>query len=675
MSFYSIPSLFSFISYLALSIYLLIFSLKKSESTINWLFLITSLLITFYSFSIFISKNIFNPEKAYYWIRASYFAMIYILPVLIVSIYYFIYDFFPKPFYFIFFLIEIPIFHLLLSSDFLFQGVERTFYGFRELRGEYYPAFLAVLFFFELLGIFIFLIGLKRIKNSLKKAQLLFLLYGFLSIFILSAIIQIGLPYSGNYTYYFGYFSFILFLASFLIWYLIIKYKFLGTNIIIQKGTVYLLIVSIFIFSYILLIEVLLPFKDSVFYNYLTFLKVSFLLSLIYVRYSEKIIKYFYSLLFNKEYKLERYIYNLEIQLNKYNRLLKFKQALEKNVKKIFQLSRITLQTNFPDELRSEVLQSPQELFIKDYLELDPYEIKKYSCVLKYLNEKKLSGILIFKYTRNPVGLLEFNYPNFKIFKWYEVILLSKLGRIISLKFHNIKLNEEISRKRYIEIISILHSSIIHDTKNIITYLNLFTQNIKNVKYSIKTANMMKSSLKNSYQKLQKLKNKLMFTGISSHKKQVVKIDSLIIKYIKQNYYIFKDIEISSDLKSRSEIYIDPENIKFLLDNIILNAQESILQKNIPGKIDVSTLRMKDRILIKVKDNGIGLEFKELKNLLKPFYTGKKKGLGIGLYICNKLLKQNNGDFFIKSKKNKFTEVLINFPAANKNNLLPGKAD
>ncbi len=209
---------------------------------------------------------------------------------------------------------------------------------------------------------------------------------------------------------------------------------------------------------------------------------------------------------------------------------------------------------------------------------------------------------------------------------------------------------------------SLLSSSIVHDVKNIVTNLNLFTQNIRTLKFDKKINKMMVSSLQSSLYRLQKLKNKLLFTEEMKDNGRMIKIDNFIKNYIKENLYIFKDIKLVKDLKSRSEVYIDPEKLKFVIDNIFLNAQESLFLKKEEGIISVVTFKKNKSVVLSIRDNGIGMDLNEIKNLLKPFYSLKKKGLGIGLYTSCSLLRQSNVDLFIKGKKNEYAEVIIDFP-------------
>ncbi len=74
---------------------------------------------------------------------------------------------------------------------------------------------------------------------------------------------------------------------------------------------------------------------------------------------------------------------------------------------------------------------------------------------------------------------------------------------------------------------------------------------------------------------------------------------------------------------------------------------------------------------ITVTDNGIGIEHKELKHILKKFYRIQKnniqntKGLGLGLYLVNKIILKHQGTIAFKSKLNQGTSVKILFRYEN----------
>ncbi len=81
---------------------------------------------------------------------------------------------------------------------------------------------------------------------------------------------------------------------------------------------------------------------------------------------------------------------------------------------------------------------------------------------------------------------------------------------------------------------------------------------------------------------------------------------------------------------------------------------------NLLGKIDVEILKNNEYIVIKMLDNGTG--FKDTKNVLKPYYTTKKDGTGLGLPIVSKIVNEHNGDIQFVNKS-KGAEINIYLPS------------
>ena len=88
--------------------------------------------------------------------------------------------------------------------------------------------------------------------------------------------------------------------------------------------------------------------------------------------------------------------------------------------------------------------------------------------------------------------------------------------------------------------------------------------------------------------------------------------------------------------------------VRLLLDITLLEL-ESIQQKteknpNFNKKISIEISIENDHIHFVLVDNGIGLNsFKNLKDILNPYFTTKKNGTGLGLSIVNKIVNDHNG--------------------------------
>jgi len=484
-------------------------------------------------------------------------------------------------------------------------------------------------------------------------------------IFFLSAVIQISLPFVGRYQFFFGYFSSVLFLASLLIWYLFIKYQFLGINLIIQKGTVYLFMAGLFIFAYIFLIDTLLPVRRGVLGGYFLFLGSSLLIAFLYVRYSDRIIDVFYGLFFKKERELLRKVRVLEEELDRVRGVKAYLRHLQKGVQKLFHIQKFTRDRALADGILEQVRDSREILFVRDHLELDPYERGHYSGLLDHLHRKKYSGMMVLPAPLHPVA---FRFPCKRILKGYERSALHDFWRNASQRAAALMAEEEMQDRKNVEAGSLFTSSIIHDLKNIITFLSLFKQNLSELRSTRKNEKMMRDSLKENLARLFRIKNRLLFVDKTEPGQQRIQLNPFLKRFFKENQFVFRGIKLKTDLRSGVVVQMDRENLLFVLENIFLNAAESIMACETPpksGEISVRTAVIRSRIELRIRDNGRGFSRQEISELLTPFRPAggsHQGGLGIGLYTCSRLLRQNHCELQVRGEKNQYAEIIIEFP-------------
>ncbi len=143
-----------------------------------------------------------------------------------------------------------------------------------------------------------------------------------------------------------------------------------------------------------------------------------------------------------------------------------------------------------------------------------------------------------------------------------------------------------------------------------------------------------------------------------------------ITKIVEDNIKLLKEIDRSIDInfvKPSKEIifYCDNEQINRVILNLIKNSIESIQEKSSKGtdfikKIDIEITNKNDYIRLTITDNGIGFSNTNLDNILKPYFTTKIKGSGLGLSIVNKIINDHNGNIkFIP--KDTGAKIVINF--------------
>ena len=96
----------------------------------------------------------------------------------------------------------------------------------------------------------------------------------------------------------------------------------------------------------------------------------------------------------------------------------------------------------------------------------------------------------------------------------------------------------------------------------------------------------------------------------------------------------------------------DSEQLSRAFFNMIKNSIESIQEKkddivDFKGKIDININDNVTNIEFSIIDNGLGFEKLSnninIKDVLNPYFTTKKKGTGLGLAIVNKTINDHNG--------------------------------
>ncbi|MGR3178958.1 MAG: sensor histidine kinase, partial [Candidatus Anammoxibacter sp.] len=81
-------------------------------------------------------------------------------------------------------------------------------------------------------------------------------------------------------------------------------------------------------------------------------------------------------------------------------------------------------------------------------------------------------------------------------------------------------------------------------------------------------------------------------------------------------------------------------------------------------RFEVSLCDDKGSLIIKVKDNGTGIEKEVLEKIFEPFFTTKEVGTGLGLSIVYGTIQEHKGTIVCESEAGKWTAFTITLPVA-----------
>ncbi|MEA3505779.1 MAG: ATP-binding protein [Bacteroidota bacterium] len=129
-----------------------------------------------------------------------------------------------------------------------------------------------------------------------------------------------------------------------------------------------------------------------------------------------------------------------------------------------------------------------------------------------------------------------------------------------------------------------------------------------------------------------------------------------------KNNIIQKSITVHNDVSTDTVGFFDKNMIITVIRNLISNAIKFTDKK---GVIEISDRIDNGKIIITVKDNGVGINAENLKNIFvadkqtKSKGTANESGTGLGLLICKDFVEQNGGKLTVKSELTKGSEFIF----------------
>ncbi|MCX7856752.1 MAG: ATP-binding protein [Deltaproteobacteria bacterium] len=127
------------------------------------------------------------------------------------------------------------------------------------------------------------------------------------------------------------------------------------------------------------------------------------------------------------------------------------------------------------------------------------------------------------------------------------------------------------------------------------------------------------------------------------------------------NQISLQNIEVIKDYSDIPFITADPQQMRQVLLNVLMNACEAMPNG---GKLKVKTgfLAQEEKVFVEIEDTGVGIEKELLDKIFDPFFTTKEKGTGLGLSVVYGIVNAHKGDLKVESKKGEGTKVTIRLP-------------
>jgi len=111
-------------------------------------------------------------------------------------------------------------------------------------------------------------------------------------------------------------------------------------------------------------------------------------------------------------------------------------------------------------------------------------------------------------------------------------------------------------------------------------------------------------------------------------------------------------------------VNLDNDHIREIINNLVENA----IKYTTKGKIIIDITADEERVIISVKDSGIGIPAEDMVHLFQKFYRVDNKatrsvgGTGLGLYLCRRLAEMMGGSIWVESIFNNGSTFFLELP-------------
>lgn len=234
--------------------------------------------------------------------------------------------------------------------------------------------------------------------------------------------------------------------------------------------------------------------------------------------------------------------------------------------------------------------------------------------------------------------------------------LLEAMGRQIALCVRSFRLGDELAVAREMEVLGRFAALVMHDLKNQVYALSLLVDNARDYIGEPDFQRDLVETLTNSVANMRKLISQL--TRLPGRDGlQLAEVDLLELARTACAQLPNADIRFTG---TGVKALIDAEQVAKVVVNLCLNAIEAGGDKGVLVHVGDDGAPF-----FRVEDSAGGIDPSLLREgLFKPFRTTKKRGMGIGLYHCRKIVEAHGGVISVESRQGRGATFTVRFQSA-----------
>jgi C4-dicarboxylate-specific signal transduction histidine kinase len=160
-----------------------------------------------------------------------------------------------------------------------------------------------------------------------------------------------------------------------------------------------------------------------------------------------------------------------------------------------------------------------------------------------------------------------------------------------------------------------------------------------------------------------------MFTHPETESRDQVEVVEVIGSALRFLANEWKDrVDIEQTMNPHLTVWANKNKLIHVFTNLLQNSLDALKTKEFKDgekpKITIDGTMNNGRSILRVRDNGPGIDQQHLDKIFDPFFTTKDvgEGMGLGLSICYRIIQECDGRISVKTESGKYCEFTLEFP-------------
>ena len=247
------------------------------------------------------------------------------------------------------------------------------------------------------------------------------------------------------------------------------------------------------------------------------------------------------------------------------------------------------------------------------------------------------------------------------------ILILSLLSILTLITLFVIAIKALIKQKKVSDVKTDFINNITHELKTPLATLGISTKILeqKNIRENDENFNAIVNTISRQNNRLQSLIDQVMANSLAENEielqKEKIETEDFLLSIVNDFKITFPKINLKTDFQTQKTILILD---KFHLTTAFLNVLENAVKYG-SRTITIKTRIIENQFSISIEDDGIGIEKKKQSLLFEKFYRVEQgnlhntKGLGLGLYYVDQIIKAHQGTVNVVSDLGKGTQFTI----------------